>query len=475
MESNAVTYENLRLSTYEVEHITYLSLSKSANDHASLDVVAILGEQVADRYIYTTNELTPIMLSYKSETDEDIVLFKGMVTSLQISKQGGVFYMNLSAKGATCIMAIQQKRRSFQNTSMTTHQVIAEVLSQYENANFIAQIPDLPIGGLLLQYQETDWAFLKRLVSWYGATIIPEVRADGIACFVGVPENNECQHIDAFRYRVSKSIESYEIMKNNGWPEVQEIEYVIFTVENEQIFQIGDNVELDGKSLYVESAVHVLEDGILKNTYALKLKEGFKSLKVYNTTIVGCSLNGTVIGVARDKLMIDLEIDGAGRAAYWFPYSTMSASPDGSGWYCMPEKGDQVRVYFPTKEEKDAYAISAISGHEPKAGDSQDPMGDPNIKRLSTIYDKVILFAEEGILINSDSGQASVFLGKNGQITLYGAESVNVTAEKEVAIIAQESVLIGATQSVTLKNSGASIEIKEDGNITLQGKKVYSN
>lgn len=475
MEGNAVTYENLRLSTYEVEHITYLTLSKSANDHAGLNVVAVLDEQVADLYIYTTNELTPIMLSYKSEAGEDVVLFKGMVTSLQISKQGGVFYMNLSAKGATCIMAIQQKCRSFQNTSMTTHQVIAEVLSQYENANFIAQIPDVPIGGLLLQYQETDWAFLKRLVSWYGATIIPEVRADGIACFVGVPENNECRQIDAFRYHVSKSIESYEIMKNNGWPEVQEIEYVIFTVENEQIFQVGDNVDLDGKSLYVETALHVLTDGILKNTYTLKLKEGFKSLKAYNTTIVGCSISGTVVGVARDKVMVDLKIDDAGRAAYWFPYSTMSASPDGSGWYCMPEKGDQVRVYFPTKEEKDAYAVSAISGHEPQAGDSQDPMGDPNIKRLSTIYDKAILFGEDGILINSDSGQASVFLGKNGQITLYGAESVNVTAEEQVAIVAQESVLIGATQSVTLKNSGASIEIKEDGNITLQGKKVFSN
>jgi len=477
MSSEAVTYENLRLSTYEVEHITYLSLSKMANDHGSLELIAILTDDVADRYIYLTEELIPVKLSYIDEEDKEIILFQGLVTNLQVSKQGGVFYMQLAAKSNTCLMAIEQKSRSFQNIEMTTHQVINEVLSGYEQAAFIPQIPDEPIGALLIQYQETDWAFLKRLVSRYGAVMISEVRSEGIACFAGVPEQEKPVAIESFQYTISKSIESYQIMKKNDWAEVNEIEYIVFRVSNWRIFQVGDCIELDNKILYVEQAYHLLEDGILKNDYVLKLKEGFKALKLYNVSIVGSSLSGTVAAVARDRIMVDLEIDVPGRACYWFPYSTMSASPDGSGWYCMPEKGDNVRVYLPSKVEGEAYAISSISGYQPSAGSdkTKDPMADPQIKHLSTVYDKVISFAEEGILINADSGQAAVFLGKDGTLSVYGASSINVTAEDTVAIKAKNDVVIGAVENVMIKNGKASIELSRTGNIIMKGKKIYSN
>ncbi len=174
--------------------------------------------------------------------------------------------------------------------------------------------------------------------------------------------------------------------------------------------------------------------------------------------------------------MVQLEIDEAGRAAYWFPYSTMSASPDGSGWYCMPEKGDQVRVYFPTNQEKDAYAVSAISGHEPEPGDAEDPMGNPNVKYLRTKADQVIQFAEDGIIINSGSGQATIFLGNSGELTVYGSTDVNVTAQNTLSLISNGQVLVGATDSITMKKGeGTFITMDKEGDITLKGSKIYSN
>lgn len=32
----------------------------------------------------------------------------------------------------------------------------------------------------------------------------------------------------------------------------------------------------------------------------------------------------------------------------------------GSGWYCMPEKGDEIRLYIRTVKEKHAYVISSV-------------------------------------------------------------------------------------------------------------------
>ena len=474
MEDYTVTYENLRLAPFKVEHIVALSLSKSVNEHGTLEVTAILSEEIGDQYIYLVKNLMPVTLSDRNGPGKEEILFKGLVTNINISKSGNVYYMQLSAKGSTCLMAVERKSRSFQDVTMTTHRLIGEIIAGYEGADVLIQIPDEPIGSLLVQYQETDWEFLKRLVSRYGAVLISDICMDGIAIFAGVADRGESHKISAFQYTVRKSIESYELMKKNGWPDANEIEYIVFEVENPRVFAIGTQVELDGKQLFIEQAWHTLNDGVLHNLYLLKLKEGFRSLKAYNTMLVGSSVSGKVVEVSRDRVMVDLDIDGPGRAAYWFPYSTMSASPDGSGWYCMPEKGDGVRVYFPTKEEGEAYAVCAISGHKPAAGDNNDPMGDPNVKYLATVHQKVIKFAEEGIIINADNGQATVFLGKDGKLLLYGAQKVEVAAE-EVSIMAKNNVTIAAQNLVTLKNGLSHINVYKSGNVIIKGTKVYSN
>ena len=57
--------------------------------------------------------------------------------------------------------------------------------------------------------------------------------------------------------------------------------------------------------------------------------------------------------------------------ARWFPYATVYSSGDGTGWYCMPEIGDKIRLYFPTEKEQDAYVISAY--HEGNGGLRKNP------------------------------------------------------------------------------------------------------
>ncbi len=142
----------------------------------------------------------------------------------------------------------------------------------------------------------------------------------------------------------------------------------------------------------------------------------------------------------------------------------------------MPEKGDQVRVYFPTNKESDAYAVSAVSGYEPKPGDTKDLMGNPNVKYLRTKADQLLQFAEEGIYINSGSGQATIFLGNSGELMVYGNTNVNVTAQNTLSLISKGQLLVGAAESVCLKKGeGTSITLDKDGNIRMEGSKIYSN
>lgn len=317
---------------------------------------------------------------------------------------------------------------------------------------------------------------MKRFASHYGAVLVSDMVSDKIALFVGIPENGESYTVNPYQYNLVKKVDEYLNVKGNRWPDALETDFTVFQIWDYRIYRAGNRIQFNGIPLIVQSVVRILQDGILKNQYELRPKKGMRGLELFNEEIVGASVTGQVTDISRDRVMVQLEIDEAGRAAYWFPYSTMSASPDGSGWYCMPEKGDQVRVYFPTNQEKDAYAVSAISGHEPEPGDAEDPMGNPNVKYLRTKADQVIQFAEDGIIINSGSGQATIFLGNSGELTVYGSTDVNVTAQNTLSLISNGQVLVGATDSITMKKGeGTFITMDKEGDITLKGSKIYSN
>ena len=178
MGDYAITYERIRLDAYQTEHILTLEMEEYANSHGSLHMTAVVPEEMAEQYVYTTTPMMPVTLSYLSENGSTKILCRGIVTNIQVSCQGNAYYMDLTVKGKTCAMDIVERSRSFQNQSMTVHQLIREVMSGYGNSDCIIQIPDEPIGRLAVQYRETDWEFLKRFASHYGAVLVPDMVSD---------------------------------------------------------------------------------------------------------------------------------------------------------------------------------------------------------------------------------------------------------------------------------------------------------
>ena len=475
MEEYAVTYEKIALNGYQIEHILSLEMQENVNDHGKLHLTAVISEELAEQYVYTTTPMMPVTLSYQSDNGMT-PLCHGIVTEIQVNCQGNTYYMDLEVKGKTYAMDIVEHSRSFQKTSMTVHQLIKEVMSGYDDYDCIIQIPDEQIQRLVVQYKETDWNFLKRFASHDGAVLVPDVESEKLALFVGIPQNAESYSINPYQYSVVKKIDEYLSIKKNCWKDALETDFTVFQVCDYQIFRVGNEIIFNNATLTVQSVQRILQDGVLKNQYELRQKNGLRGLEIYNEKIVGISLTGKVTKVSRDKIMVQLEIDESRRAAYWFPYSTMSASPDGSGWYCMPEKEDQVRIYFPTNQESDAYAVSAVSGYEPQPGDTEDPMGNPNVKYLRTKADQVIQFAEEGIILNSGNGKATIFLGNSGELTVYGNTDVSVTAKNTLSLISNGQLLVGAKDSVCVKKGeGTSITLDKEGDIKLSGTKIYSN
>ena len=61
------------------------------------------------------------------------------------------------------------RNRSFQDTAMTLRQLIGKVMEPYPSKQLLFSIPDVEMGRIAIQYQETDWAFLNRLLSGHPA------------------------------------------------------------------------------------------------------------------------------------------------------------------------------------------------------------------------------------------------------------------------------------------------------------------
>ena len=93
----------------------------------------------------------------------------------------------------------------------------------------------------------------------------------------------------------------------------------------------------------------------------------------------------SVLSVSRDKVKVHIKADGSQDVgtAKWFPYSTVYSSPVGTGWYCMPEVNDKVRLYFPNEKEEDAYVISSIHLEGGTAtGGGEAPRSNPDNKSI---------------------------------------------------------------------------------------------
>ena len=472
----AIDYEKIRVNGYNLEAIKSLKIETNINEHALLKLTGILNNEVQDSDISSTTNNKTIEVYY--DDNDSTTLFYGIVTNIEISVELDVYTLNLEAKSMSYLMDIKLQSKSFQNISMTTHTLIDSIMGNYSEANYILNIPDEEVNELLIEYEETDWEFLKRIASKYNQGLFPVKEGKDIEFVMAVPEQSKELKAENINYKIYKDLNEYKYMLENYLQDACEADYLTYEISNYEILKLGDNIQFQGQTFYIYEGIYEIENGILTNSYKLRMKNGLRQERMFNTKIIGSSIEGKIIGVQGDKVKVNLEIDEDQDlgAAYWFDFSTMSASSDGSGWYCMPEIGDSVRVYFPTKYEDEAFAVSAVSGYKQGAGEAEDRMGNPDDKYLRTAHDKQVKLTPNGIFISCDSGQADMSLTSDGTLSITSQNNINISAAQNLKIEAQKSLLVSAKQGVNFTcDKGGGLEFDGSGNIKEKGTKVNNN
>lgn len=494
-----ISFQNLEVSPYIVEQLLDVRFDHQINEHSTFYFKALLPEEKKDSYAKDSSLGSNVSLLVRDSYGNSDILFQGMVQNVEIKSIQGTYYIEVYAISHSYLLDVERKSRSFQNKKMPYSAIVQQVATDYEDA----MIKDVAtqgagIGQLIVQYKETDWEFLKRLASHFHTGIVNDVHFCYPRCYFGIP-NNEKLALEISQYDVKKNLAKYLKLLKSGISGLQEQDFIYYQIETYLPANIGDEVQFQGRTLYVCQVKGRMDKGIFMHHLTLTTKKGMSQLYQWHDRIAGVSLNAKIVEIKNDQVKVSLKIDETSGHApgelCFFPYSTIYSSQDGSGWYCMPEIGDQVRIYFPDNIEEHSYAISSVheevnqqsgddlysdginngTGANGKAGGVGNYSGkrdDPSVKSIRNKDGKEIRLTPDGIYIIADG--TVITLTDNGGVSITSDQNIEFKSDHSIILSAEEDVSIIGQAGIDLScNETASIKMEE--NIEVIGQEIKSN
>lgn len=454
----ANTLGELRTEGIELSKIQEIRFCHNYGEHAELTLYGLQQNEISMEKFNEIQETTRVSLVADTK-EKKRTIFHGLVTHAEMENTGGLFRLIVKAKSLSYCMDIVKKSRTFQDTAMTYHQLIQKVTGEYPQADVKICFQDQPIGSIAVQYQETDWGFLKRMLSLIYQPLSCSADGTNIQIYAGLPDL-ECLETRLSEAEYVKDMEQFYFWQELG-ADVQEIDMFVCKAQSDALVNLFEKFMLMDQQFLI-SAVQIKSiKGVLKSFVKLQRKEGILEKPVYPMHLIGVALEGGVTEVKGSKIRVLLDIDKGDRttAHYWFPYSTLSASPDGSGWYCMPEIGDRVRINFPSRDTNDAVGISCVSTYQGK-----DRMGNPATRYLRT---------RNGQEMSLSSGVKL----KNGSSAIRIGDDFNMATSNAIRIRATEKITLNAVGALNLHSSTenschggtGSITLDESGNLLIKG------
>ena len=455
------TIDNISLkSPYEILSLSELRIENKVNCHAKVYFTGIVSEEKKDDYIKMASSQDKIEVNHVDKGSIINTLFKGIVSNIKIKAVMGVYYIEVEGISHSFDLDLKLKCLSFQNKNMPYSQLIKSVISGYAGCDFIDEASKgATLGKLVVQYNETDWQFLKRMASQFGAPLVPDITSDTPKFWFGMPVGKEVGNLDNFNYSVKKDLCYYMDTAENYNNELQESDFICYEIESEKFLNIGDKVSFQGKELIVGESIVVLDKAVLKYGYVLTA-EGIGQNLILNRSISGAALEGKIIDVQKDTVKIHLDIDKEQNKAEacWFPYSTFYTSEGNGGWYCMPELGDSVKLYFPNSIEDDAMAISSVR----KGGHSCEKMADPDIKYIGTSNGKEVKLGGDDLVLTA---KADMF------IKLHEGDGIEIQSDQPIVFQSKGDMVIDATKLDIVAKDGVTLVCGNNTGVICGGNK----
>ena len=349
-------------------------------------------------------------------------LFCGRLRWIEQQQVKGNHRLTLELVSGTSLLDQKRKSHSYQDIAMNYGKLLDQAARQAGGmVLYPAGLEERAIGFPKIQYEETDWEFLKRMASHLGLSLYPQVEQPRAGLWVGLPQAEGAKAFDWRHYRIVWDSRYDELGGEKAGNSRDR--FISYEVESEGSYGCGQEVTFQGKGLTICSKSCRSEGGELLFTYRLGYPEWAGQRRLSHKKLSGLSLLGEVISREGERLKRKLDIDR--EHSDWKQekaYAFLWCPPTGNLMYMMPAQGSRVSLYFPRGEEEGAVAVNCIRREGEAQGRSYRERGlktegkelklYPDCMGVESISGKVMLDDLEGIRISGDKALQIIARGK---------------------------------------------------------------
>jgi murein DD-endopeptidase MepM/ murein hydrolase activator NlpD len=428
----------IAVSPFEFDSILEIRIKKELNEHSTLYVCGIIRDEKQFLPVTGITEGANI----KCENDAQ-VYFNGILQNLKITRENDVYRLEAYALANTILLDTVKHKRSFQDNDQT-YQSIVETIIADNNGTVSHNAPEMTVENIILQYDETDWEFAKRLASHTQNVLIP-ITADNPAFHFGTPDIGDAELLSD-NYAISKDFKAFRRMLAETEPLTVD-DITMYTVETDYLAcDLGEKLNLNGTELHVYRISLSFENSALTIEYTLCGEKAISTPKSYNRAITGLVLDGKVLKVENDNVKLHLDIDEQQdeETAHLFVYATGYSTEGHTGWYVMPEKDDTVQLLFPGEDDKDAYAVSSVRR------DDTERIADPLVKFWRTSFGKEIKMDAKEILITAKDEITDIQINMDTGIKIETPKPIIISSDATMGIMSKKNMTFATNENLII-------------------------
>ena len=341
-------------------------------------------------------------------------LFCGYQEKVEIKEEGRYRIADVQAVSGTILLDQKKCNRVFQKKAQTYMGIANTVTADTEHSACILPGSDMQTGGTLIQYQETDWNFLKRMASQLGLPLVPDISYYYPRFYLGLPEGEKKELGEILSCDMCFDGRYYAV---SGRCTVDRKDFICYDVVTGTRLSLGDRVTYEGRELTVSRKKTELVRGEVIFTYRLAGSSYTWVPWEDNLDYTGMSFVGAIVGTQGEQVEVAFDIDksAAGGNSYGFAPAT------GNLMYCMPQKGTKTSLYIGNGNEAQGIATGCIRTNGSTCeGTTIESNGG------------LVLMAKEGIRLESMTGIA--MQGMSDIMALYaeGASSLCVNGSVDM-------------------------------------------
>ena len=173
------------------EFIDYLEItgSQAFGSHGTFKIAGHILAEKEQEYISLLAEETWVHVDAVTYDGTTKNVFKGIIWDADIEKTGGTCVLTLNLVTGSYLMDTARHIRSFQDSGISYDSILGIITEEYRNSAYrMTAGQGNTIPGFVLQYNETDWEFAKRLASHFETDIYPDSAYEGTKIYFGEPD-----------------------------------------------------------------------------------------------------------------------------------------------------------------------------------------------------------------------------------------------------------------------------------------------